>query len=215
MYNFDPRNISNLKTLLGKGERWGINLEYREQVRAEGIAQAFLIAESFIGDDPVILMLGDNIFSGGSDLPDAIKEFSSGATIFAYHVKNPENYGVVEFDEFENVTSIEEKPSNPKSNFVIPGLYLYENSVVSIAKELRPSMRGELEISDINLEYLRRNTLKVKRLSRGFMWLDAGTSSQLQSASSYIETIESRQGVKIGCPEESCFGAGFYLVRKF
>ena len=118
----DPRNINNLKTLLGKGERWGINLEYREQVRAEGIAQAFLIAESFIGDDPVILMLGDNIFSGGSDLPDAIKEFSSGATIFAYHVKKPENYVVVEFDEFENVTSIEEKPSNPKSNFVIPGL---------------------------------------------------------------------------------------------
>src|SRR5690606_6427053 len=156
----------------------------------------------FIGADSVILMLGDNIFSGGDDFPRAVASFQGGATIFAYRVKDPQRYGVVEFDRDGKALSIEEKPQAPKSSYAIPGVYIYDNNVIDIAKALKPSARGELEITDVNVEYMKRGQLQVRRLSRGFAWLDAGTSTALHEASAYIEAIERRQGVKIGCPEE-------------
>jgi len=194
---------------LGDGCQWGITIQYREQPYPGGIAQAFIIAEDFIGADNVILMLGDNIFSGGNDFPRAVANFSSGATIFAYHTKDPERYGVVEFDQQGRAISIEEKPSQPRSNYAVPGIYIYDNEVLTIARSLTPSARGELEITDVNLEYLKRGKLQVHRLSRGYAWLDAGTSTALHDAAMYIAAIERRQGVKIGCPEEAA------LVRKF
>lgn len=203
------KDLPKYQTLLNDGSQWGIKIEYREQPRPEGIAQAFLIAADFIGSDDVILMLGDNIFSGGDDFPRAVSTFAGGATIFAYHVKDPERYGVVEFDRSGKAISIEEKPKQPKSNYAVPGVYIYDNDVLDIAKAVKPSARGELEITDVNLEYLKRGKLQVRRLSRGFAWLDAGTSTALHEASSYIEAIERRQGIKIGCPEEAA------LVRKF
>ena len=204
-----PQDLPRFRQLLGDGSQWGLSIEYREQARPEGIAQAFLIAESFIGRDPVTLILGDNVFYGGDGFHKAFAEFSTGATIFGYHVNDPERYGVVEFDAEGRAISIEEKPKQPKSNYAVPGLYLFDNEVVAIAKALKPSARGELEITAVNVEYMRRGQLRVGRLSRGFAWLDAGTSSSLHEASAYVQTIEKRQGIKIGCPEEAAFRAGF------
>jgi glucose-1-phosphate thymidylyltransferase len=216
-----PHDLPRFKQLLGDGSAWGLTIEYREQPKPAGIAQAFLIAESFIGSDAVTLVLGDNIFYGGDTFPRAFADFKSGATIFGYHVNDPERYGVVEFDADGKAVSIEEKPKVPKSNYAVPGLYIFDNEVVAIAKALKPSARGELEITAVNMEYLRRSTLRVHRLSRGFAWLDAGTSSSLHDASAYVQTIEKRAGIKIGCPEESAFRQGFVslvqldeLVRK-
>ncbi|RYZ79996.1 MAG: glucose-1-phosphate thymidylyltransferase, partial [Proteobacteria bacterium] len=205
----------NFQHLLGDGKKWGISIEYRAQPKPEGIAQAFIIAESFIGHDEVVLMLGDNIFSGGDDFPRAMNEFKGGATIFAYHVSDPERYGVVEFDREGNALSLEEKPSKPRSAYAVPGIYIYDNRVVEKAKALLPSERGELEITDINRQYLDEGKLHVRRLSRGFAWLDAGTSTALQEAASYIEAIERRQGIKIGCPEEAALVRNFLSFESF
>ena len=204
-----PHDLPRFEQLLGHGKAWGLSIEYREQAKPAGIAQAFLIAESFIGQDDVTLILGDNIFYGGDSFQRAFAEFKGGATIFGYHVHDPQRYGVVEFDKDGRAMSIEEKPKLPKSNYAVPGLYVYGNNVVAIAKALKPSARGELEITDLNVEYLRRGQLRVYRLSRGFAWLDAGTSSSLHEASAYVQTIEKRQGIKIGCPEEAAFRRGF------
>jgi glucose-1-phosphate thymidylyltransferase len=211
----DPVSLPSFKHLLGDGKHWGISIQYREQVKPEGIAQAFLIADDFVAGQSVVLMLGDNIFSGGDDFPRAIAEFDYGATVFAYHVKDPERYGVVQFNREGQVLSLEEKPAKPKSSFAVPGVYIYDHQVVEIARSIAPSARGELEITDVNREYLRRNQLRVYRLSRGFAWLDAGTSSALQEASAYIEAIERRQGVKIGCPEEASLVRGFISMAEF
>jgi glucose-1-phosphate thymidylyltransferase len=205
-------DLPRFKQLLGDGSAWGLAIEYREQAKPEGIAQAFLIAESFIGQDSVVLILGDNVFYGGDTFPRAFAEFKSGATIFGYPVKDPERYGVVEFDATGHALSIEEKPKAPKSDYAVPGLYLYDNQVVEITKNLRPSARGELEITDVNVAYLRFGRLRVYRLSRGFAWLDAGTSSSLHEASAYVQTIEKRQGIKVGCPEEAALRRGFLSV---
>jgi len=205
-----PHDLPRFRQLLSDGSQLGVSIEYREQAKPEGIAQAFLLAESFIGRDAVTLILGDNIFYGGdSTFQHAFDEFNGGATIFGYHVNDPERYGVVEFDTAGRAISIEEKPKHPKSNYAVPGLYLYDNEVVAITKALKPSARGELEITAVNVEYLRRSHLRVHRLSRGFAWLDAGTSSSLHEASAYVQTIEKRQGIKVGCPEEAAFRRGF------
>jgi glucose-1-phosphate thymidylyltransferase len=209
-----PEDLPRFQRLLGDGTAWGLRIEYREQARPAGIAQAFLIAESFIGADSVTLILGDNVFYGSETLYKAFAEFKGGATIFGYHVNDPERYGVVEFDIHSRAISIEEKPKHPKSNYAVPGLYLYDNEVVEIAKKLKPSARGELEITDVNVEYMRRGELRVHRLSRGFAWLDAGTSNSLHEASAYVQTIEKRQGVKIGCPEEAAFRKGFLSMKQ-
>ncbi|MBE7495677.1 MAG: glucose-1-phosphate thymidylyltransferase RfbA [Verrucomicrobiaceae bacterium] len=210
-----PQDIPRFQQLLGNGSQWGISIEYREQARPEGIAQAFLIAESFIGGDPVTLMLGDNIFFGGDAFPRAFAAFQSGATIFAYHVRDPQHYGVVEFDAEGKAVSLEEKPARPRSNYAVPGLYIYDNDVLRIARGLKPSARGELEITDVNNEYLRRGTLRVQRLSRGTAWLDAGTSTSLHDASAYVHAIEKRQGIKLGCPEEAALHRGFLSITQF
>lgn len=210
-----PHDLPRFRQLLGDGSAWGVRLEYREQARPEGIAQAFLIAESFIGGDSVTLILGDNIFSGDDTFPLAVADFRGGATIFAYHVHDPQRYGVVEFDATGRAISLEEKPKQPKSNYAVPGVYLYDNDVVALTKALKPSARGELEITDLNREYLRRDRLTVRRFSRGFAWLDAGTSTSLHDASAYVQTIEKRQGVKIGCPEEAALRRGFLSVDQF
>jgi glucose-1-phosphate thymidylyltransferase len=204
-----PQDLPRFRQLLGQASDWGITIEYREQAAPRGIAEAFLIAESFIGQDPVALILGDNLFYGGDVFSRAFAEFQGGATIFGYQVKDPMRYGVVEFNGNGKALSIEEKPKVPKSDYAVPGLYLYDNQVVSITKRLRPSARGELEITDVNLEYMRRDQLRVWRLPRGSAWLDAGTSSSLADSSAYIQTIEKRQGIKIGCPEEAAFRCGF------
>jgi glucose-1-phosphate thymidylyltransferase len=210
-----PHDLPRFRQLLGDGSAWGISIDYREQARPEGIAQAFLIAESFIGKDPVTLILGDNLFFGGDAFPRAFAEFQSGATIFAYHVTDPERYGVVEFGPDGRANALEEKPAHPRSNYAVPGVYLYDNDVVAIARAMKPSPRGELEITDVNKEYLRRGTLRVQRLSRGTAWLDAGTSSSLHEASAYVQTIEKRQGMKLGCPEEAALYRGFLTLEKF
>jgi len=209
-----PHDLPRFRQLLGDGSQWGLVIEYREQLKAEGIAQAFLIAESFIGDDDVTLILGDNIFYGVDSFGRAFSEFKGGATIFGYHVQDPQRYGVVDFDAHGRAISIEEKPKHPKSNYAVPGLYLYDNNVVTITRRLKPSARGELEITDVNMAYLSRGDLVVCRLNRGFAWLDAGTSSSLHDASAYVQTIEQRQGIKIGCPEEAAFRRGFLPLEK-
>jgi glucose-1-phosphate thymidylyltransferase len=209
-----PHDLPRFKQLLGDGSRFGLTIDYREQEKPAGIAQAFLIAESFIGKDSVTLILGDNIFYGGDAFGKAFGEFKGGATIFGYHVNDPERYGVVEFDASGQAISIEEKPKQPKSNYAVPGLYIYDNEVLNIVKNQKPSARGELEITDVNVTYLKRGKLRVSRLPRGFAWLDAGTSSSLHEASAYVQTIEKRAGVKIGCPEEAAFRAGILSLTQ-
>ena len=209
-----PHDLPRFKQLLGDGSRFGVTIQYLEQAKPAGIAQAFLIAEDFIGKDNVTLILGDNIFYGGDSFQRAFAEFKSGETIFGYHVNDPERYGVVEFDANGKAVSIEEKPALPKSNYAVPGLYICDNEVVNIAKNLKPSARGELEITAVNVEYLKRGSLRVQRLTRGFAWLDAGTSSSLHEASAYVQTIEKRAGVKIGCPEEAAFHQGFVSLAQ-
>lgn len=205
-----PHDLPNFKKLLGDGKRLGCNFEYAEQVIPNGLAQAFVIGEEFIGDDKVALILGDNIFYGAG-MGGLLKENAdpTGGVVYAYHVSDPERYGVVEFDDNMNAVSIEEKPENPKSNFAVPGLYFYDNSVVEIAKNLKPSARGEYEITDVNAEYLRRNELKVAVMSRGTAWLDTGTFQSLMQAGQFVQVIEERQGLKIGCIEEVAYHAGF------
>lgn len=204
-----PQDTPRFQALLGDGSRWGIRLSYAVQQEPKGIAQAFLVGEEFIAGDPVCLILGDNIFYGKMELDRLITGFGGGARIFGYYVQDPERYGVVEFDREDRALSIEEKPAHPKSNYAVPGLYLYDGKVVQIAKELKPSARGELEITDVNLEYLRRGELSVQRLGRGIAWLDTGTHQSLLEASHFIGTLEARQGLKIGCLEEIALRMGY------
>jgi glucose-1-phosphate thymidylyltransferase len=204
-----PEDNKNFSDLLGNGNQWGIDISYAIQPKPEGIAQAFLISEEFISNNPSALILGDNLFFG-SELESKLLTVSSklDSTVFAYHVNDPERYGVVEIDDKKNALSIEEKPHAPKSNFVITGLYFYDNSVVDIAKSLKPSARGELEITDVNRYYLEKQSLKVEVLDRGFAWLDTGTHESLIEAGTFIETIQKRQGQMICCPEEIAFRKG-------
>ena len=205
-----PHDLPHFERLLGTGEELGCRFSYKVQEIPNGLAQAFVLGEEFIGTDKVALILGDNIFYGvGMD--DLLKENNDpdGGVVYAYHVSDPRRYGVVEFDAQMNAISIEEKPENPKSNYAVPGLYFYDNSVVEIAKNLKPSARGEYEITDVNAEYLRRNKLKVAVLSRGTAWLDTGTFASLMQAGQFVEVIEERQGLKIGCIEEVAYRNGF------
>jgi glucose-1-phosphate thymidylyltransferase len=206
-----PHDCSGFKNLLGDGSDWGINIDYAVQKSPDGLAQAFIIGEEFIGDSSVALILGDNLFFGqnmSKDMLQATANQQHGATVFGYHVQNPSAYGVVEFDASGKAISLEEKPKVPKSNYAVPGLYFYDNRVIEIAKNIQPSPRGELEITDINKVYLENETLSVQVLSRGTAWLDTGTHDSLLDASHFIATIEKRQGLKISCPEEIAFRLG-------
>ena len=206
-----PTDTPRFEALLGDGSRWGIRLSYKVQPKPEGIAQAFLLGREFIGGDPVALVLGDNIFHG-HDLAQLLSRAAArkqGASVFAYPVKDPERYGVIEFDADGKAVSIEEKPAKPKSRYAVVGLYFYDNSVVEIASTLKPSPRGELEITDVNRAYLARGQLEVVPMGRGYAWLDTGTHETLLEASQFIETIERRQGLKIACPEEAAYRMGF------
>jgi glucose-1-phosphate thymidylyltransferase len=205
-----PNDLPLFKKLLGDGKSLGCTFSYAEQPKPEGLAQAFIIGEKFIGNDKVALILGDNIFYG-SGFAELVQQQNDpdGGVVFAYHVLDPERYGVVEFDANNNAISIEEKPKSPKSNYAVPGLYFYDNDVLAIAKAMKPSPRGELEITDVNNEYLRRKKLKVAIMSRGTAWLDTGTFESLLQAGNFVQVIESRQGLKIGCIEEVAFRMGF------
>lgn len=209
-----PHDLPNFKKLLGTGEQFGVKFSYKEQPSPDGLAQAFILGEEFIGNDSVALVLGDNIFYGQGFSPaleSVVKniETNGGATVFGYHVNDPQRFGVAEFDKDGKVLSIEEKPKNPKSNYAITGLYFYDNKVVEYAKALKPSARGELEITDLNKIYLEKEKLNLKLLGRGFAWLDTGTHSSLLRASQYVQTIEENQGIKIACLEEIAFRMGF------
>jgi glucose-1-phosphate thymidylyltransferase len=209
-----PQDLPGFERLLGDGSDYGVNFQYAEQPSPDGLAQAFIIGEQFIGDDSVCLVLGDNIFYGQGFRPMLVKavenaEQHNKATVFGYYVNDPERYGVAEFDKEGNVLSIEEKPANPKSNYAVVGLYLYPNSVVEIAKKIKPSARGELEITTVNQEYLKEQSLKVQQLGRGFAWLDTGTHESLSEASTFVEVIEKRQGLKIACLEEIAYKRGW------
>ena len=206
-----PHDQQSFINLLGSGNQWGLNITYEAQPSPDGLAQAFIIGEKFIGDDNVCLVLGDNIFYGhGMDklLENAIQK-EKGATVFGYYVKDPERYGVIDFDKNGNAIDLEEKPENPKSNYVVTGLYFYDNDVIEIAKNIKPSHRGELEITDVNKVYLERGDLNVELMGRGYTWLDMGTHASLLQASNFIQVMEERQGLKISCPEEIAFMKGF------
>ena len=209
-----PQDTPRFEALLGDGSRWGIRLDYAVQPEPKGIAQAFLIGEEFIDEDPVCLILGDNLFYGRMELDRIFAEFDGGARVFGYQVTDPERYGVVEFDAGGRAIGIEEKPAAPKSNYAVPGLYLFDGKVSAVAKQLKPSARGELEITDLNLSYLNRGELLVERLERGIAWLDTGTHMSLLEASHFIGTLEARQGVKIGCLEEVAFRKGFIGIEQ-
>jgi glucose-1-phosphate thymidylyltransferase len=206
-----PHDLPRFEELLGDGSQWGVNFYYAEQPRPEGLAQAFIIGREFVGSDGVSLVLGDNIFYGqgfGELLASAVSR-KDGATVFGYYVRDPERYGVVEFDEDGTVLSIEEKPESPRSHYAVTGLYFYDNQILDIAADLAPSGRGELEITDANLTYLERDQLRVEVMGRGMAWLDAGTHESLMQSASFIETLELRQGLKIGCPEEIAYRQGY------
>lgn len=206
-----PKDLPRFQDLLGDGSQWGVSLSYAEQPEPNGIAEAFTIGRSFIGNDSVSLILGDNVFYG-SGLRQRLQDASvqkAGGTVFAYYVRDPERYGVVDFDDTGRATSIEEKPDEPSSNYAVTGLYFYDNDVVDIAATLTPSARGELEITDVNQAYLQRGDLHIEKLGRGVAWLDTGTHASLQQASSFVQTIEARQGLKICCPEEIAWRNGW------
>ena len=206
-----PQDTPRFQQLLGDGSQWGMNLQYAVQPSPDGLAQAFLIGESFIGNSPSALVLGDNIFYGHDFVPllQAADQKTQGATVFAYHVTDPERYGVVAFDKTGQASSIEEKPTHPKSNFAVTGLYFYDQQVVDIAKSIQPSARGELEITTVNETYLKAGSLSVQMMQRGFAWLDTGTHDSLLDASQFIATLERRQGLKVACPEEIAWRNGF------
>ena len=206
-----PQDLPKFRNLLDDGSQLGLSFSYEEQPRPAGLAQAFIIGEKFIGNDPVCLILGDNIFYG-QDFSVTLRravQLEKGGLIFGYLVKDPERYGVVEFDSTGKVIGIEEKPQRPKSNYAVPGLYIYDNNVVDIAAKLKPSARGELEITDVNMAYLHRGQLRIELLGRGFAWLDTGTHEALQQASNYVQTIQERQGLRIACIEEIAYRLGY------
>jgi glucose-1-phosphate thymidylyltransferase len=204
-----PDDTPRFESLLGDGSDWGIRLSYAVQARPEGIAQAFLLGEEFVAGGEVALILGDNILYGRMRLDEHVRDFSEGALIFGYPVHDPERYGVVEFADDGTVLSLEEKPARPRSNLAVPGIYLYDENVVELTRALRPSARGELEITDLNRSYLERGTLRAERLGRGIAWLDTGTHESLLEAANFIATLERRQGLRIACPEEIAWRRGF------
>ncbi len=210
-----PQDTPRFQDLMGDGSQWGIRLEYVVQPSPDGLAQAFTLGADFIGSDSVTLILGDNLFYGRMGLAEAIQNFKSGALVWGYPVNDPERYGVVEFDDTGKAISIEEKPAKPKSRYAVPGLYVYENSVVSRAKVQKPSARGELEITDLNNTYLAEGRLQVEKLGRGIAWLDTGTTQSLLEAGQFIHAIESRQGLKVCCPEEVAYRQGFLDEAQF
>ena len=211
-----PRDIVTFKELLGDGSQWGMHFEYKVQEKPNGLAEAFIIGEDFIGDDNVVMILGDNMFYG-SHLPEILKRANARedeSTIFGYYVKDPRAYGVVEVDKQGKAISIEEKPENPKSNYAVPGLYFYTNDVIEIAKSVKPSARGELEITSVNDEYMKRGKLTVEKLGRGMTWFDTGTHDALLETASFVQTIEKRQGMQVSCPEEIAYKNGWITAEQ-